>query len=571
MPQTGLQRREGSYYYRQKVPWDLRRHFGKHEIVLSLRTTKAREASARAYEQGHKWTREFIRIRAGGLGDIPRGQAEKDGLLEALNALPIEQATRRASERVTAPIQLRDIDDELISKICTSYVRDAIDADAEVRGNPGGHGNAHQLWSGLANTSLQELGSMLRASAVTPAVDKQLNEYLASHDFVTDAGVPGYGKLRVRFVEALIKTQQSIAARNEGRAIDTEAVAPLENTFKASGSAPGLTILGLQEHWATSPRRPKTADEFKSIAQKFQDFTVGRFRISQAASATKAHFVAYRKYLYKSGLSEKTVTKKLATIKALFSLATEDELLESSPIASATVKHNKSTTGSVRKIPFDPNDLKKIFNDEIYQHGASDRARKRPSDFWIPLIALQGMRIEEISQLRVADIRQCQRGSFFSVRDEEGQQLKNEGSRRAVPIHATLVKCGFMRYVQELKKAKQEWLFPDLTRDKYGKASSNFGKRWNRRLHKLLKHPKGNRAVKTFNSFRHLFKRLCRACDIKEDVQDALTGHRSGGNPVARNYGGPDFPEDPLFDAVKRFKVPDLDLSHLYAGPWARK
>lgn len=177
------------------------------------------------------------------------------------------------------------------------------------------------------------------------------------------------------------------------------------------------------------------------------------------------------------------------------------------------------------------------------------------------------MRIEEISQLRVADIRECRRGPFFSVRDDEGQQLKNEGSRRAVPIHATLIKCGFMRYVHELKKAKKEWLFPDLTRDKYGKASSNFGKRWNRRFHKLLKKPEGKRAAKTFNSFRHLFKHISRACKIEEDVHDALTGHRSGGNPVVRKYGGPDFPEDPLFDAIKRYKVPDLDLSHLDMTP----
>jgi integrase len=570
MSQTGLQRREGAYYFRRKVPRDLRPHFGKHEIVVSLRTTKPQDASALAYEQGHIWAQEFIRIRAGGLGDVPRHKAEEQGLLDALDALPIEQATRRPSARAAKSIQLRDIDDELISKICTSYVRDAIDADAEVRGSPGGQGSAHQLWSELADTSPQELSSMLRTGPVTPAVDHQLNQYLATLEFSTDAMVPGYSKLRLRFLEALIKAQQSIGARNDGRAIDTEVVAPFQNTFKGSGA--GLTIVGLREHWATLPRRPKTADEFKSIAQKFQDFMIGRFRISQAASVTKPHFVEYRKDLFKRGLSAKSVTKKLATIKTLFSLANDDGLLESSPILFVKVKHSKSTTTSVRKIPFDANDLQKIFNDTIYQCGPDDRALIRPSDFWVSLIALdEGMRIEEICQLRVADIREYRMGPFFSVLDDEGQQLKNEGSRRAVPIHATLIKCGFMRYVQELRKAKEEWLFPELKRDKYGKASSSFGKRWNRRLHKLLKKPKGKRAAKTFNSFRHLFKRVCRACNIEEEVHNALTGHRSGGNSIARSYGGPDFPEGPLFEAIKRFKIPDLDLSHVYAGPWARK
>jgi DNA-binding Lrp family transcriptional regulator len=37
-----------------------------------------------------------------------------------------------------------------ISKICTSYLRDAIDDDAEVRGNPGEQGHTHRRWSELA-------------------------------------------------------------------------------------------------------------------------------------------------------------------------------------------------------------------------------------------------------------------------------------------------------------------------------------------------------------------------------------------------------------------------------------
>jgi hypothetical protein len=42
MAQTHLQRRRnGTYYYWQKIPGDLRIHFGKREIVRSLRASKA--------------------------------------------------------------------------------------------------------------------------------------------------------------------------------------------------------------------------------------------------------------------------------------------------------------------------------------------------------------------------------------------------------------------------------------------------------------------------------------------------------------------------------------------------
>jgi hypothetical protein len=67
MSQNHIQRRGSGYYYRQKVPADLRPHFGIGEIVRSLNTTSAREASALRYEQGHYWLQEFARVRAGGL------------------------------------------------------------------------------------------------------------------------------------------------------------------------------------------------------------------------------------------------------------------------------------------------------------------------------------------------------------------------------------------------------------------------------------------------------------------------------------------------------------------------
>jgi hypothetical protein len=43
MAQTNIQRRDSGYYYRRKIPADLLVHYGKAEIVRSLRTSKKRE------------------------------------------------------------------------------------------------------------------------------------------------------------------------------------------------------------------------------------------------------------------------------------------------------------------------------------------------------------------------------------------------------------------------------------------------------------------------------------------------------------------------------------------------
>jgi hypothetical protein len=79
MAQTNVQRRKSGYYYRQKIPADLPIQYGKREIVRSLQTSKKRKASAAGYEQGYAWTRDFARIRAGGLQTVPRATAEAQG------------------------------------------------------------------------------------------------------------------------------------------------------------------------------------------------------------------------------------------------------------------------------------------------------------------------------------------------------------------------------------------------------------------------------------------------------------------------------------------------------------
>ncbi len=96
-------RRKSGYYFRKKVPADLKAHFGLCEIVRSLNTTSAREASALRYEQGHYWLQEFARVRAGGLRSFPL-QQRSDGRFSALRPLEYRHADNG----------LRNVDDPLV-------------------------------------------------------------------------------------------------------------------------------------------------------------------------------------------------------------------------------------------------------------------------------------------------------------------------------------------------------------------------------------------------------------------------------------------------------------------------
>jgi hypothetical protein len=74
--------------------------------------------------------------------------------------------------------------------------------------------------------------------------------------------------------------------------------------------------------------------------------------------------------------------------------------------------------------------------------------------------------------------------------------------------------------------------------------------------------PSGGAKGKVFHCFRHLFKHIARECGIGEDLHDALTGHKS--QSEGRQYGKGSYPEEPLFEAMERFKISGFDLSHLY-------
>ena len=50
---------------------------------------------------------------------------------------------------------------------------------------------------------------------------------------------------------------------------------------------------------------------------------------------------------------------------------------------------------------------------------------------------------------------------------------------------------------------------------------------------------------------------------VGAEIHDALTGHESGSSE-GRGYGKGSYPEEPLFERMKQFKISGFDFSHLY-------
>lgn len=159
---------------------------------------------------------------------------------------------------------------------------------------------------------------------------------------------------------------------------------------------------------------------------------------------------------------------------------------------------------------------------------------------WVPWVCcLTGARLSEICQGTTEDIAEVDGVVVLSITDEGDddeagvRSLKNEGSRRQVPIHPTLIAEGFLDYIKGLRPGSA--LFPDTPPDTmFGRRGTNTSKaisRWMRGTLEITD-PK----ISPNHSWRHWFIDACRKTGMHPEVRKALTGH-TGGQDEGDRYG----------------------------------
>ena len=192
--------------------------------------------------------------------------------------------------------------------------------------------------------------------------------------------------------------------------------------------------------------------------------------------------------------------------------------------------------------PFSEEQLQKLFTSPLFTGSKSSGRRSEPGDqiirdgkFWIPIIGLySGMRLGEIVQLLVSDIKEEGGVPYFDVCHGEGEEktIKTVSSVRRVPVHPFLIEMGLLAHVdQQRKKGPKGRVFPDINPGKDGYFSAAFSKWFSRYASQV-----GVKTAKTsFHSFRHNFKDALVHAGVGETFAKALMGHADDG--VHQNYG----------------------------------
>jgi integrase len=377
------------------------------------------------------------------------------------------------------------------------------------------------------------------------------DDWLVNHGYALPKDSEGYRKFGYEFAKAQARVNQQLRARNRGEPVDTPPMPPEEEQVGQGD------LTGLCEYWKEQKKpRPKTIIEADSVVRRFRkvngDITPSKVK--------RGHVIAFRSALVEEGKAPGTVKKLLGLLGGMFQVAVEDERfgIETNPVRDVKVR-GRVGEEKERK-PFSVDELRKLFSLPVFTEGERPKAGSGEAAYWLPFISLfTGARLNEIGQLRVADVKKEDSVTFLHFTNEgDGQQLKTGSkSRKRVPVHAELVRLGFLRYVEQMRKAGNDHLFPGLKADSHGHVTGRWSRWFNRYLDRVIKDPS-----KDFHCFRHTFKLTARACGIPEDQHDALTGHANAS--VSRAYGSSEgYPLGQLAKAMRKLRYAGLNLSGL--------
>ena len=523
-PKTNVRTRgkSGVYYYRARIPIDLKLHYGKEERWISLRTKDVEEANERATKEQLKLYQEYASVRASN------------------NIEPIHDVSDEELERIALLWLSEELEDEKNARLSGMYMDNKFFEEQAMAsedfyvssGEWLARGDFSRI-AGLTKLELQRYGIQLEEDSLT------------------------FRKACSQFAKASRQLAQMFKSLDKGDFVET----PQVERFAPKPHKED-TLQYLLDYWRVQ-RKPsdKAYGEAKTHVALLSKLTNNK----PASKITKSDLVLYKDTRLKV-VVPKTVKKDLNLLQGIFSSALDNDKLSFNPVVGVKVPLDKGQTKS--RVPFDISQLNTIFNSSIYTEGLRPRGGAGEAGFWIPLISLfTGARLTEIGQLNLEDIQTEQGIDYFFIttdssdpdNEDDAKTLKTDSSHRRVPIHPELVRCGFMAYVVSMRKAGHTRLFPGIqsqTKQLTGPFSKWFNGTWLRQKLKIT----DKRLV--FHSFRHGFKHWCRVCDISPEHHDKLTGHASGN--VGDSYGDEFYPLQPLAKAISKLSYKGLDLSHLY-------
>ncbi|TNC61994.1 DUF6538 domain-containing protein [Rubellimicrobium roseum] len=500
-------RKTGVYYFREKVPADLRQAFGKAEVSRSLHTKDPALAKARHAEEKRRQNLIWQAMRA---------------KPEALPHKKIMALVGEEYHRLNAMLEEEPGE--------TAIWREVLRLGDQASGSP----ERMERWYG------EDADRLLR-----------------------EAGLATDEASRARLIEELHKASQQWASFQKRRAEGDYRPDPDAGRFPEMPLAPvptvrqpdeTVTLSDLFDLWKADHLREggpeKTVRDFRQKLDSLTEF-LGH---EDAQRITPKQIVDWTDHLLREkGLSSKTVAEKyLATVKRVFTVGKRKFRITDNPAADVIVEVGKAKGPGPRG--FTDDEAKAILSaalkaPETLGKMAEDNKRAIRWGPW--LCAYTGARITEMMQLRKQDVETHKGIPCLRISPEAG--AVKTGEERLVPIHPHLVEMGFLEMV---KKRPEGYVFfqTEAGDDPVSRARSAGGK-----VSEWVRHVVGikDERVQPNHAWRHRFKTEARRLSIERWIVDAIQGHSDGS--ASAGYG--EVPVEPLYEAIKKLPRYEVEPS----------
>jgi integrase len=536
--------KRGSLYLRRRIPNDVRDAYPSHksEILLSLRTSDTAVAK--------------LRLRA------------------ALSRLDDEFARRRVKleERWQAPKrqQVTHLSTQHVQELADNWVRCVLETDEQTRRE--GLDDDDFLALGERITEQRaELGQLLargQTSRIVPAMRSFF------HLSGIDARLPAEEEQQAAytFLQAVVTALDYQGRRHSGQVVPTDEV--------SARASVGMTWQQIFETWRDYViERPKpTTIACNTAWRQLEAFARSR-DVIWPAHVTPKLMSGLVDDMRSKNLAPKTINERLRKIRSVYRIAVGKEVLAKNPcVTTLGVKVPKHLQGRNRRKPFSANDLQTIFGSSIFTQHVRSQGQSGEASYWIPLIMYySGARPEEIAGLEVSDIRHHKTLGWYlhitdlpsgdddglfmddtaEVEEEESnverRHLKNNASRRNIPVAQELIALGLLHYVDHVKRQGHARLFPTLQPDSHGKWSGAHGKffgRYKKQLGIVSR-------LKSLYSFRHGMKNYLERAKVPSKILKRILGHTTGDGAVTDGYGS-DLPLDIVAGYFAQIQFPPI-------------
>jgi len=491
------------------IPKDFQSHYGKKEIVYSLRTKDYKEASRLVRMASAKLEADFDTIRT------------------------------QVKEQ---PQQLTVLDQDSVQGICDLWKHECLDGDVWYRSQGLTDDEYEQRQSDHAQTieALREILAKGRLERIQPALSQFL--HLIGVEFCGNAD--DQRKLAWSFLEAVIDTHLAVMQRDRGEVVATPSAplfrsgSNLQNHLPQKAVNRSRTLQDCFDLWKNkrTSRPEKTVMAYRAALDDFVAFAG-----TKAASTYQEETVyAYIDDLQKrSSQDPNTISKNIGFLRAIYNAAKKRFKLSENPFSQIEIPGINDH--KVKRLPLSGGDLKILFASSVFINGGHGRAGAGAAAYWLPILSLYtGARLEELGQLHTADVKEEKDIWYIEITDiiedeaaktAHPKRLKSPSARRKIPLHPRVVEAGFLQYVVHMQEQGSVSLFPLLSPDCKGDLTGTFSKWWTRYRRKVgIDSP-----LKTFHSFRHTFKDAMREAEIDVMVANRLMGHKD--DSMGGHYG----------------------------------